>query len=247
MIGQQAYIKNVGSTQTFIKNPNEKERFNDIHWEADYDGNQANIHLNIDDNGNNAEIRANLNNNDLAQLLNMPAIRGNLDERLYNDFHNPLNPLNPLLEKVEQKPVNPLNPLNPLFPKVEQKPPVFIKPLLLEQNPRLIIRHEKVHPKLKYQPFLRPQKTRRVKYNKLVNRLKEPTRINLVGKPAALKYRTPLPKTMRIHLTSPTEFASKGDSRASGTKRSRSKRTSRRSKRTRSKSSSRINLFRNLF
>jgi len=229
MIGQQAYIKNVGSTQTFIKNPNEKERFNDIHWEADYDGNQANIHLNIDDNGNNAEIRANLNNNDLAQLLNMPAIRGNLDERLYNDFHNPLNPLNPLLEKVEQKPA------------------VFIKPLLLEQNPRLIIRHEKVHPKLKYQPFLRPQKTRRVKYNKLVNRLKEPTIINLVGKPAALKYRTPLPKTMRIHLTSPTEFASKGDSRASGTKRSRSKRTSRRSKRTRSKSSSRINLFRNLF
>jgi hypothetical protein len=215
MIGDQAYIKNVGSTQTFIKNPYKKEQFNDIHWEADYDGNQANIHLNIDDNGNNTEIRANLDNNDLAQLLNIPTIRGDLDKRLYDDFHNPLNPL---------------------FPKVDQKPT------------KLILMHEKLYPKLKYQPFLRPQKTHRVKYNKLAKRFKEPT-IKLVGKTAALKYRTPLPKTMRIHLTSPTEFTAKPSAKsgiASGTRKSHNKQ--RRSKRSASRSKrSGVGLFRNLF
>jgi hypothetical protein len=193
MLGQQAYIKNMGSTQTFIKRPNEKERFNDIHWEADYDGNQANIHLNIDDNGNNAEVRASLDNNDLARLLNIPAVRGDLDERLTRDF---------LVEK--------------------------------NQNPVIILR-EPLHPKLKFQPFLRPQKkTRKAKYNKLAKVLKD-TRVDredasprLVGKTAALQYRTPLPKTMRIHLTSD----SKGGRRL---KRSRkhgqtSRRTSRRTR-----------------
>ena len=163
MLGQQGYIKNMGSTQTFIKRPNEKERFNDIHWEADYDGNQANIHLNIDDNGNNAELRANLDNNDLARLLNIPSVRGDLDERLTRDF---------LVEK--------------------------------NQNPVIILR-EPLHPKLKFQPFLRPQKKtlklRRPKYNKLSKVLKDASP-RLVGKTAALQYRTPLPKTMRIHLTS---------------------------------------------
>lgn len=164
MIGKQGYIKNMGSTQTFIKRPYEKERYNDIHWEADYDGDQANIRLNIDDNGNNAEVRANLNNDDLAQLLNIKPIRGDLVERLV-----------PLLEQ--------------------------------EQEPTIVLR-EPLHPRLKYQPFLRPQplKTRRrsVKYNKLAKALKDASveGLELVGKTAALKYRTPLPKTMRIHLTS---------------------------------------------
>jgi hypothetical protein len=185
MLGQQAYIKNMGSTQTFIKRPNEKERFNDIHWEADYDGNQANIHLNIDDNGNNAELRANLDNNDLARLLNIPSVRGDLDERLSRDF--------------------------PLFGKVEQN-----------QNPVIILR-EPLHPKLKYQPFLRPQKkTRKAKYNKLAKVLKD-TSPKLVGKTAALQYRTPLPQTMRIHLTSD----SKGGRRLQRSTRKRSLRNRR--------------------
>jgi hypothetical protein len=198
MLGQQGYIKNMGSTQTFIKMPNEKERFNDIHWEADYDGNQANIHLNIDDNGNNAELRANLDNNDLARLLNIPSVRGDLDERLSRDF--------PLLQKVEQN-----------------------------QNPIIILR-EPLHPKLKYQPFLRPQKkTRRAKYNKLAKVLKD-ARVDrkdasprLVGKTAALQYRTPLPKTMRIHLTSD----SKGGRRLQRSNRKRSQNSRLSSRRTR--------------
>ena len=171
MIGKEAYIKNVGSTQTFIKNPNEKERFNDIHWEAEYDGEQANISVNIDDNGNNAKLTANLDNNDLSRLLNIPVLSGNLDERLRNDYAIPL------LEEVEQKPT----------------------PLL-----------EEVRPKLRFQPFLRPQnKTRKLlhpKYYKLIKqfkdaRAKEP-RLNIVGKTAAFNYRTPFPKTMRVHFTS---------------------------------------------
>jgi hypothetical protein len=170
MIGKQAYIKNMGSTQIFIKRPNEKEQFNDIHWEANYDGNQANIHVNVDNNGNNIELNANLDNNDLSRLLNIPAITGDLDQRLQNDF----------LAEQEQ---------NPFSQKVDKTTPI------------LILRKEKLRPKLRFQPFLRPQKrTRRPQYNKSAKVLKDP-KSKLVGKTAALNYRTPLPKTMRIHLT----------------------------------------------
>jgi hypothetical protein len=187
-MSSQAYIKNMGSTQTFIKRPNEIERFNDIHWEADYDGEQANIHLNIDDNGNNSEIRAKLDNNNLAQLLNIPSIRGDLDERLRADFS-----------------------------KAEQPSIIFMKsPPIIPREP------EPLRPKLRFQPFLRPQKkTRKLrrKYNKLPKEFKEPkeSELTLVGKTAALNYRTPLPRTMRIHLTSDSKG---GRSRKSINKRS---------------------------
>jgi hypothetical protein len=199
IMSSQGYIKNMGSTQTFIKVPYEKERYNDIHWDANYDGEQANIRLNIDDNGNNAEIRAKLDNNDLAQLLNVPSIRGDLDARLTNDF---------LVER-------------------EQEP----------SQPALILR-EPLHTNLKFQPFLRPQKkTHRLKYNKLTKQLKDPSPI-LVGKTAALQYRTPLPKTMRIHLTSDSSGRGKGVS---------TKKKKRSGKRKSTRRNRSVGLFRNLF
>jgi hypothetical protein len=208
IMSSQGYIKNMGSTQTFIKIPYEKERYNDIHWDANYDGEQANIRLNIDDNGNNAEIKARLDNNDLAQLLNVPLIRGDLDARLTNDF----------LEEKKQIPIS------------------FLEKV--EENPIIILRQEKVHPNLRFQPFLRPQKSsRRLKYNKLPKQLKDASP-KLVGKTAALQYRTPLPKTMRIHLTS----NSSGRGNGKGTR--KKKRNGRRKSTRRNRG---VSLFRNLF
>jgi hypothetical protein len=87
---------------------------------------------------------------------------------------------------------------------------------------------------LKFQPFLRPQ---RLKHNKSLNRLKaeKPTKkIRRIGKTAAHNYRTPLPKTMRIHLTSASNFkktkGSNKNSRGSGIKKTkRSNKTKKRS------------------
>ena len=214
-MSSQGYIKNMGSTQTFIKVPYEREKYYDINWNANYDGEQANIRLNIDDNGDNAEIMAKLDNNDLAQLLNVPSIRGDLRERLTTDF---------LSRQQQQQQI----PSIPLLEKVEE-------------TPVIILRREKVRPNLRFQPFLRPQslrKSRRPEYNKLAKQLKD-ARVNRVGKTAALKYRTPLPKTMRIHLTSATTDKGKG-TRISTRKRKQSGKR----KSTRRNS---VSLFRNLF
>ena len=72
----------------------------------------------------------------------------------------------------------------------------------------------------------------------LAKQLKD-ARVNRVGKTAALKYRTPLPKTMRIHLTSATTDKGKG-TRISTRKRKQSGKR----KSTRRNS---VSLFRNLF
>jgi len=211
-MSSQGYIKNMGSTQTFIKVPYEREKYYDINWNANYDGEQANIRLNIDDNGDNAEIMAKLDNNDLARLLNVPSIRGDLRERLTTDFLS--------RQQQEEQEI----PSIPLLEKVEENPVIFL-------------RREKVRPNLKYQPFLRPQslrKSRRPEYNKLAKQLKD-ARVNRVGKTAALKYRTPLPKTMRIHLTSASTDKGKG---------TRKRKQSGKRKSTRRNG---VSLFRNLF
>lgn len=202
-MSSQGYIKNMGSTQTFIKVPYEREKYYDINWNANYDGERANIRLNIDDNGDNAEIMAKLDNNDLAQMLNIPSVRGDLHERLL-----------PLLE----------------MPSIEN----------VEEKPIIILNRERVRPNLKYQPFLRPlpvKNSRKLKYNKLAKVLKD-ARINRVGKTAALQYRTPLPKTMRIHLTSAS--TDKGKGLTTRKKKQNGKRKSTRRNRG-------VNLFRNLF
>ena len=45
------YIKNRGITQTLINNNNQKQ-FNQINWDADYDGQNANISVTSDTDGN---------------------------------------------------------------------------------------------------------------------------------------------------------------------------------------------------
>ena len=45
------YIKNRGITQTLINN-NSQKQFNQINWDADYDGQNANISVTSDTDGN---------------------------------------------------------------------------------------------------------------------------------------------------------------------------------------------------
>lgn len=79
------FIKTKGVTKTIIHN-NNKNYINELNWDADYDGEKANISLDIDENGTKGYLNMKMNNDELAELLNIPSESTMLDKRLYNDF-----------------------------------------------------------------------------------------------------------------------------------------------------------------
>jgi hypothetical protein len=79
------YIKNRGHTQTLIRN-NNKNKFNEINWDADYDGKVANISVTSEIEGNKKQFDIKLDNNDLAELLNVSSVNVPIHKRLQNDF-----------------------------------------------------------------------------------------------------------------------------------------------------------------
>jgi hypothetical protein len=81
------YIKNRGITQTLINNNNQKQ-FNQINWDADYDGQKANISFTSDTDGNKNHFDIQLDNQDLANMLNIPSVSTPIDKRLQMDFND---------------------------------------------------------------------------------------------------------------------------------------------------------------
>jgi len=79
------FIKSKGITKTIIHN-NNKNYSNEMNWDADYDGEKANISLNIDANGKKEHMEIKMNSDELAEILNIPSDNTLLDKRLYNDF-----------------------------------------------------------------------------------------------------------------------------------------------------------------
>ena len=79
------YVKNRGFTQTLVHN-NNSNNFNETNWDADYDGEKANISLNIDANGKKEHMEIKMNSDELAEILNIPSDNTLLDKRLFNDF-----------------------------------------------------------------------------------------------------------------------------------------------------------------
>ena len=81
------YIKNRGSTKT-IMHDNNKNNVNEIEWDADYDGNEANISLDLVNNGKTQHYNVKLDNDDLANILNINSVQKPIHNRLKNDFKN---------------------------------------------------------------------------------------------------------------------------------------------------------------
>lgn len=79
------FIKNKGVTKTIIHN-NNKNYYNEVNWDADYDGENANISLDIDGNGVKSHVEVKMNNDELAEILNIPSENKTLEKRLYDDF-----------------------------------------------------------------------------------------------------------------------------------------------------------------
>jgi hypothetical protein len=91
------YIKNRGSTKMLIYNNNH----NEINFDADYDGNVANISLDLQNNGRHNHYDVTLNNEDLANILNVPSINMPLDRRLKRDFKHQTFLHDPNMYKIE--------------------------------------------------------------------------------------------------------------------------------------------------
>ena len=60
------YIKNRGTTKTIIHS-NNHNTINETNWDADYDGNVANVSLDLSKNGRNKHMDFKLTNDDLAK------------------------------------------------------------------------------------------------------------------------------------------------------------------------------------
>ena len=79
------YIKNRGVMKTIIHDHN-KNKVNELNWDADYDGDNANLILTSTTDGKKKQIGIQLDNNDLANLLNIPTVNIPLHRRLKEDF-----------------------------------------------------------------------------------------------------------------------------------------------------------------
>jgi len=78
-------IQNKGITKTLI-HANGQNHVSEIGWEADYDGQLANIAVGVNDQGKMSQYQFQLDNDDLEQLLSIPSVNQSLDQRLTRDF-----------------------------------------------------------------------------------------------------------------------------------------------------------------
>ena len=74
-----------GMNQSFV-NINGKKKYKNLKWNADYNGEVANIYLKSNDNGRKKIYNFMLDNNDLANMLNVNTNDMLIDERLKQDF-----------------------------------------------------------------------------------------------------------------------------------------------------------------
>jgi fibronectin type 3 domain-containing protein len=79
------FIKNRGETKTILHNNNHND-ISKINWDAEYDGDIANVSLDFNTNGKKGHYDIQLNNNDLAEILNIPTVNSPIDKRLLYDF-----------------------------------------------------------------------------------------------------------------------------------------------------------------
>ena len=104
------YIKNRGMTKTIILD-NNHNHVNQINWDADYDGDMANISIDSDSNGKSKHFKIKLDNNDLANLLNIQSVNIPIDKRLKMDFDEPEYAAEPYFIELPTPALEPRQPI----------------------------------------------------------------------------------------------------------------------------------------
>ena len=75
----------MGTAKAYIQHGMQRNA-NEVNWNVDYDGNNADIDVDIDNDGERKHYKAILSNEDLANILNIPSVNEPLENRLQNDF-----------------------------------------------------------------------------------------------------------------------------------------------------------------
>ena len=196
-----AYIKNKGITQTSFQDNHNHKKTNEIKWNANYDGNLANIKVDVKNNGKKNKYRMQLNNEDLANILSIPTVNQPLERRLHNDF---LGDDDDCLQEDEY-----------FIPPFSEPPQQLELPKQLEPEP-MLFRLNIPDSQSKRQNYSSPFSKPCINNNELTS-LPDLTSLSipesfaseppLIYKPRLTRrernarLRTPLPKTMRIHYT----------------------------------------------
>ena len=163
------YVKNRGITQTLINN-NNRQQFNQIDWEADYDGQNANISLTSNTDGNKNYFDIKLDNEDLANIISIPSTNIPIDKRLQMDFDTSSFRQEPMFFRIEM-PNNKTPPMSPRYlPEIAEemsKPNSYLSsPLPDEELIVPISIGEKITDKTSYKKRPKTHKTYKV-YKKL--------------------------------------------------------------------------------
>ena len=83
----KTYIKNSGTSTSFVHNGYKPDSIKETKWYADYDGNNANISINTNNNGKHQDYDITLDKKDLADLLSIPSENMPIHKRLKMDFN----------------------------------------------------------------------------------------------------------------------------------------------------------------
>jgi hypothetical protein len=94
------YIKNRGMTKTIV-HKNNRNIINKTNWDADYDGDVANISLDLSKNGKNKHLDFKFTNDDLANLLSIPSVNQPIHKRLKMDFQKPESSLEDIFLELD--------------------------------------------------------------------------------------------------------------------------------------------------
>lgn len=190
------WIENKGTTKTVFEQ-NGHQLKNKINWDINYDGKKAHINFDMDDNGKHKNLEMNLDNNDIMKILELGSNPNSLDKRLENDFikkdyeYEPESV--PLFFSNDDNAMNKINELYNLdkldkMDKYNKESETPIKPQIIQIQIPI---------------------QKRIIKRRIKKTIKNPTiQKPAIQKPAIQKpnlitrrYKTPSPKTMRIHLT----------------------------------------------
>jgi hypothetical protein len=185
----KTYIKNKGTT-TFISSIpgnecNGNDNYNKVDWNIDYDGNRANIEMDINSNGRMKHVNYELTNDDLEDMLNVPAFKMPIEDRLLSDF--PLNEKDAII-----------------LPSIPDE-------LILSRRKNTLFKPTKNHlPKYKYSTLIRPLLIKNANSNESIKTKTIKRRKNRKQLDYSLKnkLKTPSVKTKRVVLKSKKPNAS---------------------------------------
>ena len=215
------WIENKGITKTVFEQ-NGHQIKNKINWDINYDGKKAHINFDMDDNGKHKNLEVNLDNNDIMKILELGSNPNSLDKRLENDFikndyeyeqdsvplffSNDDNAMNELynLDKIDKMDKESESIVKPQIIQLLRLSPTELSRFSLRLQPApfaTLKASDRSKIQIPLQKRIIKRRTKKTIQKPTIQKptIKKPTikKPNLITR----RYKTPSPKTMRIHLT----------------------------------------------